>query len=181
MNLTQDLSIIELVVNASLVVKLIMALLATMVILPLIRGDSSGVRIALTGAQEVPDARPVMKNPRFQGADSKMQPYMVTAKSAIQQDADTIVLNTVQADLTLKDNTWLAVKAEQGTLKLSRQVLYLVGNVDVFHDGGYEMHTERAFVDMAARRWKAAAKWAILPRSPSRRMTVADGWCLTGR
>lgn len=128
---------------------LIIGMLGMVVALPIINKDTSGVRIALSPDQESPESVPMMKNPRFQGMDSQMQPYTVTADSALQQDLDTVLLKKVQADVTFKDKTWISIDSEQGILKLSEENLVLIGNVNVFYEAGYEMHTESVSFELA--------------------------------
>ncbi len=132
-----------------ILVGLILLLLGSAVVLPIVKGDAAGIRLIISNTQEVPDSTPVMKNPRFQGTDDKNQPYMVTADSAIQQDKDVVVLKNVKADMTFNDETWMMLRADQGALTLSEKQLVLIGNIRIFHDGGYEMETERMNVDMA--------------------------------
>lgn len=128
---------------------LIIGMLGMVVALPVINKDTSGVRIALSSNQESPESVPMMKNPRFQGMDSQNQPYTVTADSALQQDLDTVLLKKVQADVTFKDKTWISIDADQGILKLSEENLVLIGNVNVFYEEGYEMHTESVSFELA--------------------------------
>ncbi len=136
-------------VSKTLLVLMTLLLIGTVVVMPLMRGDSGGLRIAFTATEETPQQEPVMKNPRFQGTDHKDQPYLVTAESAIQRDKNTIDLNKVSADMTLKDEAWLLVTARKGTLALGDKELWLEGNVTLFHDQGYEMKTSRVLVDLA--------------------------------
>ncbi len=124
-------------------------ILGLVVILPIVNKDSSGVRIALTASQEAPPAKPVMQKPRFQGLDKQMQPYTVTADTAIQQDSNTVLLNNVQSDITFKDNAWVSIRADQGTLRLSEESLQLLGKVQMFYDAGYEVRTESVDFDLA--------------------------------
>lgn len=138
-------------VSVSKVLLMVMTLLlvGTVVVLPLIRGDAGGMRIVFTATEESAEQEPVMKSPRFQGTDNKNQPFMVTATIARQRDKNTIDLETVSADMTLKDASWLLVTANKGTLALGDKELWLEGNVTLFHDAGYEMKTPRVLVDLA--------------------------------
>lgn len=135
-------------VSKMLLVLMTFLLIGAVVVLPLMRGDAGGMRVAFTATEESPEMEPVMKNPRFQGADHKDQPYMVTADSAIQRDKSTVDLVNVSADMTMKDS-WLLVKAKKGTLSLGEKELWLDGDVTLFHDAGYEMRTARVLVDLS--------------------------------
>jgi len=92
-----------------------------------------------------------MVNPRFVGLDSKQQPYTVTAKSATQEraGADLILLDYPQADILLDNGAWATVTGRYGRYSQKEQILDLEGDINVFHDAGYEFHTEQAQVDLA--------------------------------
>ena len=53
-----------------------------------------------------------------------------------------------KADLTLQGGAWLALAAETGVFLKSSQTLDLAGKVNLFHDRGYEIRTERARIDL---------------------------------
>jgi lipopolysaccharide export system protein LptC len=91
-----------------------------------------------------------MVNPRFIGMDAKQQPYTITALTATQErpGADTILLDTPQADIQLESGAWVTVTAQTGHYAQKEQTLDLEGDINVFHDLGYEFHTERAHVDL---------------------------------
>lgn len=92
----------------------------------------------------------VMNNPRYRGADSNGQPYMVTADRAIQdpQDDKQVTLDRVQADLTMSNGQWWSLTSDTGIYNGNSQLLNLFGNISVFGDQGYEMHGNSAEVDM---------------------------------
>jgi lipopolysaccharide export system protein LptC len=92
-----------------------------------------------------------MMNPRYTGSDAQDQPYTVTADQAVQVSGDSNVTDLVnpKGDITLKDGTWLALSAEAGTYRKKDELLDLEGNVNLFHDGGYEIVTARARIDLA--------------------------------
>lgn len=92
-----------------------------------------------------------MVKPRLTGADSDGSPFVVTAEKAVQ-DAHNVHrarLASVQADLTARDGAWYNMSAPQGFLDSDAQKLWLNGNVALFSDSGYELHTDAAFVDLA--------------------------------
>lgn len=92
-----------------------------------------------------------MVNPRFVGLDSKQQPYTVTARSATQEraGADIILLDHPQADIQLDSGSWVTVTGRSGRYGQKTQILDLEGDINLFHDAGYEFHTEQAHVDLA--------------------------------
>lgn len=123
-------------------------LMLTLIILPVINADEEGLRIAFSTVKGKADSLPLMTNPTFQGVDDNNQPYMITADSALQHDAQTIVLSNIQADIFTEDNSWLSVSANKGTLNTEAKHLLLQGDVELFQDQGYEFKTQEVSVDM---------------------------------
>lgn len=123
--------------------------LLLLLLLPMLDDKQLAIKFALEGVPEQEVVRqPIMQNPVFQGVDEHMQPYTVLAKHALQQDDDTILLQTVEADLTMNNGSWMRVTSKQATFKLRSQVLYLDGDVTLFHDAGYESYTDAIQIDM---------------------------------
>lgn len=91
-----------------------------------------------------------MMNPRYVGSDSQDQPYTITADQALQVSGDANVtdLTRPKGDITLNSGTWLSLTADAGTYRKKEQLLDLEGNVNLFHDGGYEILTKRAHIDL---------------------------------
>ena len=123
-------------------------MMLTLIILPVLNADEEGLRIAFSTVKEKVDSLPLMTNPTFQGVDDNNQPYMITADSALQHDASTIVLNNIQADIFTENNSWLSVSAQKGTLNTEAKHLLLQGDVQLFQDQGYEFKTQEVSVDM---------------------------------
>ena len=92
-----------------------------------------------------------MLNPRFDGVDEKNQPYRVTAEAATQisPESHLIDLALPKADITLKDGTWLALTAESGRYDRDGETLNLQGEVNLFHDNGFELRTESVRIDLS--------------------------------
>ena len=89
-------------------------------------------------------------NALFRGTDAKNRPFTVTADTAsqVKNSPDVIDLDFPKADITLQDNTWLALSAETGRYTRKLEVLNLRGTVSLFHDTGYELRTSAANVNM---------------------------------
>jgi len=87
-------------------------------------------------------------NAKYFGTDSAGQRFSITASSAreVKGQEKQIKLNTPQADISLKDGTWLMVGADSGLYDRGKQVLNLEGKVSLFQDQGYEIHTDLATV-----------------------------------
>lgn len=93
-----------------------------------------------------------MVSPRVLGTDKKNEPYTITAALAMQAagGSDITDLTSPKGDITLNDGSWIALTANQGQYNKKTRVLDLWDHVNVFHDQGYELNTERAEADLAA-------------------------------
>ncbi|WP_162906497.1 LPS export ABC transporter periplasmic protein LptC [Algihabitans albus] len=94
-----------------------------------------------------------MINPRYEGIDENRRPFMITADVARQLDPgeeETIDMRQPAADLFDDVGKWLAITADHGVYERGQEVLLLDGNVNIFHDDGYELQTDQAVVDLAA-------------------------------
>ena len=91
-----------------------------------------------------------MVQPRYVGVDENNQPFSIVADQATQAkgSSDTTDLSLPQGDLTMTTGTWLAMTADHGLYHQPDKALDLWGGVNLFHDGGYEISTERARVDL---------------------------------
>jgi len=90
-----------------------------------------------------------MTNPRLSGTDAKGNPFVITAKEAVQ-DADNAkryTLRAVEADMNTPEG-WLNARAGQGILDMAAQTMDLGGGIALFTDNGYELHTSIAAVDL---------------------------------
>ena len=102
----------------------------------------SDLKVETAGGQRVINAR-------FTGVDSENRPFSVTADAVVEDGPDTrgVKLIKPKADVTLAGDSWVAVSAPTGTFWRSKEVLFLTGGVDLFHDEGYEFQTAEARVD----------------------------------
>lgn len=93
-----------------------------------------------------------MLNARFTGVDASQRPFTVTADAADQHDAKSpdIALVAPKADILLGNGAWVALTATKGNFNRDSQLLELTGNVNLFHDSGYEFRTESAVFDLTA-------------------------------
>lgn len=89
-----------------------------------------------------------IQNPRFQGVDSQNQPYNIVADVAIQKTKDIFLLENITADITLHEEGWVSLSAKRGVLTLSQKTVDLSEDVHVFSEGGHEISTEFAHIDM---------------------------------
>lgn len=118
-------------------------------------------------------------NPRFESEDTSQQPYTITAKKAFQksEDLNLVLLDKPVADISLKDQSWLAIEADKGEFEQVKQTLVLQNNVKLFHDKGYEMVMDR--VDMDIINEKAVSRSPVSGHGPvgtiKAQGLVADG------
>jgi lipopolysaccharide export system protein LptC len=91
-----------------------------------------------------------MIRPRFTGVDGEGRPFTVTAEVAtrIAPQSDLVDLDKPEADITLANGTWVALKASEGTYNQATHELELRRQVDLFHDAGYEFHTSEALLGL---------------------------------
>ena len=91
-------------------------------------------------------------NPRFESLDKKNQPYTITAKRASQGESDDnlVMLEKPLADMMLNSGNWVAIKSKEGAFRQDTQRLFLRGDVELFHDRGYQMSMAELHIDLQA-------------------------------
>ncbi|MCB1532724.1 MAG: LPS export ABC transporter periplasmic protein LptC [Alphaproteobacteria bacterium] len=89
-------------------------------------------------------------NPRFESVDSKNQPYTVTANRAVrgENNDDLVILESPLADMLLTSGNWVAVQAQNGAYRQDNKRLILKGDVEIFHDEGYQMQMAELNLDL---------------------------------
>ena len=98
-----------------------------------------------------------MINPRVIGFDTQDQPFSLTADLAknitpsadFWETADPVEFEMPKADMILEDDTWVVLTADFGVLLPPERTLELAGEVNLYHDSGYEFETSRAMIDLA--------------------------------
>lgn len=138
-----------------LVLPLIAASLVALVVLwPQIeKVQESGFRLGFSTTPDDLMENVTMSNPRFFGVDGNKQPFTVTANDAVEQPESGerlahVHLDAPQADITLEDGSWIALTADEGFYTESDELLDLVGTVNMYHDQGFEIHTEQAEIEL---------------------------------
>ncbi len=126
------------------------ALLALVWAWPHLKATDLRFRIGFSDLVTRDSAEPNMLNPRYVGTDAGRQPFSLTSDvaRAAAGDRAKIDLEQPKGDMTLKDGTWLLLTAETGIFARTAKTLDLAGAVNLFHDSGYEIRTEKAFVDL---------------------------------
>lgn len=91
-----------------------------------------------------------MLRPRLSGTDAKGNPYLITAKSAVQStpDARKVSLTAIDADLQYSGQSWANATSAKGYVDLDGKVMNMTGGMAIYTDSGYEMHTQSAFADL---------------------------------
>ncbi len=131
-----------------------LTLMALVVLWPQIEQvQDSGFRLGFSSSPEDLMENVAMTNPRFFGVDGNRQPFTVTAREAVETPesagrTDHVYLDAPQADITLEDGSWIALTANEGFYTETDGMLDLVGTVNMYHDNGFEIHTEEAEVAM---------------------------------
>lgn len=123
-------------------------LIVMVFIVPMLHEDDNGARLVFTDVEVTEKMEPRMSNPRFQGIDQKGRPYNIIAKSATQQEDSSILLDAIEADITLANGAWLALHSQTGTYVPQKEMLFLRKQVEIFHDAGYDVATEAMDVNL---------------------------------
>ena len=91
-----------------------------------------------------------MMKPKLSGADSKGNPYVITADMAVQDahNPKKASLRNMEADLALGQENWLNARAKAGTVDMDTGQLELTGGIDVFTATGYELHSNSASANL---------------------------------
>ena len=137
--------------------KVLLPALATAMIILLIAWSHFSPEDALFGTDGIKNPAQQaenlsMINARYSGVDDQNQPFTVTADMATQarSDENRIDLQLPGADISMKDGAWLALTAKVGHYDRKAELLDLEGEVNLFHDQGFEMHSEYARIDLKA-------------------------------
>ncbi len=98
--------------------------------------------------KNIPDL--VVKNLHFNGLDSKNEPYSLTADKATRPSgvANVYDLEHPQAEITLATGAWVAGKSLYGRYDQDTRKLWLGGDVQLFHDKGYQFTSDEAQIDL---------------------------------
>ncbi|RME66886.1 MAG: hypothetical protein D6782_03560, partial [Alphaproteobacteria bacterium] len=91
-----------------------------------------------------------MEKPRYFGVDRSNRPFVVEARSALQESGETEIVSLagIEANMELADGTKVMARANRGVFFMSAKRLALVGDVDVDASNGYRLHTADAELDL---------------------------------
>jgi len=137
-------------------IKLVFLATATALTLLVITWSFSGptgekITISLNDSKPVTGITEGLTNGRFIGTDNKNQTYIITADYAEPIDGNPrrIALETLQADLTLDNGTWITLKAPDGILNRNQNELSLGDSVYIYADNQFEVFTNIVKVDLS--------------------------------
>ncbi len=126
-------------------------LVLLVLVLPQFMGNDDRFRVGTSDAVKDAAVEALsMVNARYFGTDKKGQPFSVTAKGVKENPGDdkSVALTGPQADMTLTNGDWLSVEAQTGLYNRDADTLDLSGDVSLFQDKGYEMHTDEVSVKL---------------------------------
>lgn len=127
-----------------------LAVVVSVVVWSTVRKNIDG-QFALTfsSALDLVTGRQQMLNARYYGTNEQNEPYVVTFDKAEETSPGSgyIKLDKPKADLSRKDGSWVSLQAGSGVWSQTGGGLDLSETVDIYQDGGYELHTPTAQVD----------------------------------
>ncbi len=136
--------------------KLILPVIAGVLVLlvvawPQLEDESGGFRLGPSNISIESAGGQTLVDARYTGTDRRDNPFTITAKALEQSDKDddTVELRGPTADVFLDAGSWVAVSAPIGRYRKEPRILELSGGVDLFHDDGYEFHSEVVVIDLA--------------------------------
>jgi lipopolysaccharide export system protein LptC len=115
-----------------------------LVIWPMVNPD----KILSHVLQNVPDL--VIEHLNYTGSDSKNQPYSISAAKATRPSGGKNLydLEKPQAEITLQDGAWISGRSLFGRFDKDTNHLWLGGDVQIFHDKGFQFTTDEIQVDL---------------------------------
>lgn len=91
-----------------------------------------------------------MLNPRYESYDSDERPFNITADLAEQDPQRNALINLTapKARLQMDSGKWVSVDAPKGTYNEKNEIIRLDGGVNLLHDDGMTIDTQKAMVDV---------------------------------
>lgn len=132
-----------------LLLTLAVVIIVTLIIIPVFNPVHDNFRISFSSVEEHGEGKdPTMINPRFQGVDKDDQTYNISATTAVKSKDNILTLNDINADINLRDGSWVAMLAGKGIFTHTKNTLELSQDVSLFTYQGYEFFTPEVFVDI---------------------------------
>ncbi|CAA7624650.1 LPS export ABC transporter periplasmic protein LptC [Magnetospirillum sp. UT-4] len=138
------------VVMKVLLPSLAVVLLALVAVWPQLRSEEGRFRIGFADLSPDKVQALSMVNARYYGVDSRNRPFTITADSGTEVEArkGVIELEAPKADFSSRDGSGVYIEAKSGIYYEREQLLDLSGDVALYHDQGYELHTQSARIDL---------------------------------
>ena len=130
---------------------LVAAVIAGLVVfLPMLKVENSTFSINISDVKSRDGDSLSIVNAKFIGADNKKQPFSITADLArnVLKGTEQIQLEMPKADIAINEGGWLVLSAKSGLYDQKKKSLDLTGNVNLFHDSGYEFTTTDAQINL---------------------------------
>jgi lipopolysaccharide export system protein LptC len=91
-----------------------------------------------------------MLKPRFSSTDAKGNPFVITATQIVQdaKNQNRGTMKDVEADMQYDNQSWMNATAKSGYFDADAHTLTLNGDIALFTDSGYELHTATVDVDL---------------------------------
>ncbi len=132
-----------------------LALISLIFLWPNLNSDNLKFKLGFSALKLDILNQPSLINPRYYSADSSNQNFSITADLVKRQkkiingeNTEILKLDGPKADIMMNDGTWLVLTAEKGVFAKNEQKLNLEGNVNLFHDTGFEFRTSKAQFDL---------------------------------
>jgi lipopolysaccharide export system protein LptC len=125
-------------------------LVGLIVVWPQLKVDESQFKIGFARLKATEAGDPSLVNARFVGSDKQDRPFSVTADLAkhMLDEKSMVELEMPKADIISDDGSWLVLTASTGIFDRNAKTLDLDGEVNLFHDSGFEFTTEAAHIDL---------------------------------
>lgn len=186
-NILGFLSLHKILVNLTKRIVLVLALLlvAVLMIWPFVVPEEKRLQIVFSDKDmppmavegEIVDTNRMLK-PRFHGMDRNNQPYSVVAEEAVQKSEEEVILKQLSGEMTLQDGKWYSISAVEGTIFIKAKKMTAEGDVSVFTDTGFQVHTAKAHADMEA--GTATSETAVSVQGPPGKLE-ASGFKILNR
>ena len=92
-----------------------------------------------------------LENAKLIGNDRNNRPYVITAKSSFKNsiDANIIHLNSVEADMTLTDNSWMLINTNHAFFNVLDKSIKAKDKVFIFYDDGTKLESAELDYNMS--------------------------------
>ncbi len=125
------------------------ALVAAVIIYALVPRQADRITVTYEQMGRIDNDLAMIK-PRLTGADSKGNPFTITADAAIQDrhNMRRARLRNVEADISLDQQRWINATATNGRFDMDSGALALTDGISLYSDSGYELHTAHGNIDV---------------------------------